>query len=131
MLLPAHEFCKPQTLQESLSILSRRPAASKVLGGGTDVIFNMRCHLMTPDLVLSVKDLEELKTVEQTAGGGLRLGAACRLTDLLAHEDIKRCFPSFWQAMYAVASRHVRNMATLGGNILLETRCWYTNQSEG
>ena len=131
MLLPAHEFCKPRSLRESLSVLSKNPDNSKVLGGGTDVIFNMRCHLMTPGLVLSIKDLDELKTVEQSSDGGLRIGSACRLTDLLARENIKQQFPSFWDSLYAVASRHVRNMATLGGNILLETRCWYTNQSEG
>ncbi|MDP7297488.1 MAG: FAD binding domain-containing protein, partial [Gammaproteobacteria bacterium] len=62
--------------------------------------------------------------------GGLRIGAGCQLTDLVANPAISERFPVLRDAMSAVGSRHIRNIATLGGNLCLETRCWYTNQSE-
>ena len=131
MLLPAHEFVKPATLAEGLAALKSAAADQtdlKLLGGGTDVIFNMRGKLFRPDVVLSLKDLPELQTVEQLPDGRLRLGAGCRLTDLERH-PVVQTYPALVAAFRAVASRHVRNMATLGGNLCLDTRCWYTNQT--
>ena len=128
MLLPEHEFLKPASLTESLEALSGAEGEVKLLGGGTDVVFNMRGKLFTPDLLLSLKDLTEIQQVEALADGSLRLGAGCRLTDLEHHGDLQR-YPALVQALRAVASRHVRNMATLGGNLCLDTRCWYTNQT--
>lgn len=131
MLLPAHDFVKPATLTEGLAALKSATAANaelKLLGGGTDVIFNMRGKLFRPDIVLSLKDLPELQHVEKLPGGELRLGAGCRLTDLERH-PLVQAYPALVEAFRAVASRHVRNMATLGGNLCLDTRCWYTNQT--
>lgn len=131
MLLPAHEFVKAATLDESLAELKSAVAKQtdiKLLGGGTDVIFNMRGKLFRPDVVLSVKDLSELQRIEQADDGHLRLGAGCRLTDLERHPAVQ-AYPGLVAAFRAVASRHVRNMATLGGNLCLDTRCWYTNQT--
>lgn len=128
MLLPDHEFVKPASLVEGLAALAGEARQVKLLGGGTDVVFNMRGKLFTPDVVLSLKDLPELQQVEILDDGGLRLGAGCRLTDLERHEALQR-FPALVKAFRSVASRHVRNMATLGGNLCLDTRCWYTNQT--
>ncbi len=100
----------------------------KLLAGGTDVVFNMRGRLFQPDVLLSIKDLTELQRVEQLPDGSLRLGAGCRLTDLERHEPVGR-YPALVGACGSVASRHVRNMATLGGNLCLDTRCWYVNQT--
>jgi len=129
MLLPPHEFLKPASLQEGLKALEARPERTRLLGGGTDVVFNMRCRLMTPERVLSLKDLPELAGVGEAADGTLTLGAASRLTDLIADTRLAR-YPALITALRAVASRHVRNMATLGGNLCLDTRCWYTNQTQ-
>jgi 4-hydroxybenzoyl-CoA reductase subunit beta len=128
MLLPDHEFLKPASLAEGLALLAARPEA-RVLAGGTDVVFNMRGRLFTPPSVVSVRGLPELQGVHERPDGSLDIGAGCRLTDLLADPRVARQ-PALLAALRAVASRHVRNLATLGGNLCLDTRCWFTNQSE-
>lgn len=128
MLLPAHEFLKPSTLDETLSALKSADGEVKLIGGGTDVVFNMRGRLFKPDILLSLKDLPELQTVEELPDGSLRVGAGCRLTDVEVHPSLQT-LPCLVASVRAVASRHVRNMATLGGNLCLDTRCWYVNQS--
>ena len=128
MLLPDHEFIKPTTLAETLATLTAADGEIKILGGGTDVVFNMRGRLFQPDVLLSIKDLPELQAVVIVADGALHIGAGCRLTDLERHAEL-RLWPGLVAAVSAVASRHVRNMATLGGNLCLDTRCWYVNQS--
>ncbi len=133
MLLPAHEFLKPPTLAATLAALKSaaggaRPEYIKLIGGGTDVVYNMRGRLFRPDVLLSLKDLPELQGVDDLPDGSLRIGAGCRLSALERHPSIQR-IPGLVAGIRAVASRHVRNMATLGGNLCLDTRCWYVNQS--
>ena len=130
MLLPEHDFVKLPTLAEGLAMLRDSTGEVRLLGGGTDVVFNMRCRLMTPDTLLSLKDLPELQGVLVLPDGSLQLGAACRLTDLIAAPVLKERYPALVKAFRAVASRHVRNLATLGGNLCLDTRCWFTNQTK-
>jgi len=128
MQLPVHDFVKPATLAESLIVMQSASGEVKLIGGGTDVVFNMRGRLFKPDVLLSVKDLSELQFVEALDDGALRIGTGCRLTDLENHPLIAG-FPGLVAGLRSVASRHIRNMATLGGNLCLETRCWYTNQT--
>ena len=128
MLLPVHEFVKPTTLAEGLAALHAASGEVKLVGGGTDVVFNMRGRLFQPDILMSVKDLPELQIVEELDDGSLRMGAGCRLTDLENHPLVEQ-FSGLAAGFRAVASRHIRNMATLGGNLCLDTRCWYTNQT--
>ena len=128
MLLPEHEFSKPATLTEALEVLGSAKANAKPIAGGTDVVFNMRGRLFEPDVLLSVKDLPELQVVEKLPDGRLSIGAGCRLSDL-ERNPLVESRPLLHQGIRAVASRHVRNMGTLGGNLNLDTRCWYTNQT--
>jgi 4-hydroxybenzoyl-CoA reductase subunit beta len=129
MLLPAHQFEKPATLTACLDVLAESAAKTKIAAGGTDVTFNMRGKLFQPDILLSIRDLPELKGVELLDDGSLRIGAGNRLSDLERDPLITDHLPGLIPALRAVASRHVRNMATLGGNLCLDTRCWYTNQT--
>jgi len=128
MHLPAHEFVKPAALAEGLSLLASAAGEIKPIAGGTDVIYNMRGRLFQPDVLLSVRELTELQGVRPDADGGLRLGTGTRLTDLERSPELA-AYPMLVRALRCVASRHVRNMATLGGNLCLDTRCWYTNQT--
>jgi 4-hydroxybenzoyl-CoA reductase subunit beta len=129
MLLPPHDFQKPASLAEGLKLLAANTEAIKLTAGGTDVIFNMRGKLFQPEVLLSIKDIPELKGVTLLDDGALRIGAGNRLTDLEQDTLIVTHLPALVPALRAVASRHVRNMATLGGNLCLDTRCWYTNQT--
>ncbi len=129
MLLPAHNYLIPTTLDDCLAALHEAGPQGQVVAGGTDVIYNMRLRLFRPDTVVSVRRLAELRQVEELSDGSLRIGAACRLTDLAEHPLIDARFPALADSIRAVASTHIRNIATLGGNICLQTRCWFTNNS--
>jgi 4-hydroxybenzoyl-CoA reductase subunit beta len=130
MLLPAHDYDRPASLSEALALLREGGGRARVIAGGTDLVFNMRGMLETPERVVSIRSLPELRGVATLADGSLRVGAGERLADLSGHPDIAPRYPALAAAIRSVASLHVRNMATLGGNLCLQTRCWYTNQSE-
>ena len=130
MLLPQHRYLKPESLEDCLAELSKAGETGQIVAGGTDVIFNMRLKLFRPETVISVRRLPELQQVEQLPDGSIRIGASCRLTDLAEHPLIQERFPALIDSIASVASQHIRNMGTLGGNICLQTRCWYTNNSE-
>lgn len=130
MQLPPFEYQRPASLEEALAALANAGSRPTVLGGGTDLLINLKLRLERPAVLLSVRDLPELAGVSVDAAGGLRIGAGELLTDLAAHPLILARHPGLAQAIRAVGSQHVRNMATLGGNLCLPTRCWYTNQSE-
>ena len=130
MLLPQHKYLKPESLEDCLDELGKAGETGQIVAGGTDVIFNMRLKLFRPETVISVRRLPELQQVEQLPNGSIRIGASCRLTDLAEHPLIQQQFPALIDSIASVASQHIRNMGTLGGNICLQTRCWYTNNSE-
>jgi 4-hydroxybenzoyl-CoA reductase subunit beta len=134
MLLPQHNYVKPDSLDACLDALGNAEnsvaGSGLIVAGGTDVIFNMRLKLFRPETVISIRKLKELSAVENLPDGGLRIGASCRLTDLAEHPLINERFPAFADSVRSVASTHIRNMATLGGNICLQTRCWFTNNSD-
>ena len=130
MLLPDHSYVKVDSLTECLRVLRENGEKAMVVAGGTDVIFNMRLKLFDPEVVVSLRGLEELTQVEELDDGGLRIGAGARLADLADDPIINARYPAFAESIRAVASTHIRNMATLGGNICLQTRCSYTNNSE-
>lgn len=129
MKLPAFDYQKPKSLSEAVGLLAERDKA-QVMGGGSDVLFNMKLRLFEPETLISLDQVAELKTIEQTGDGAFTLGAGCTLADLVNHADLIKHQPTFVEAVKSVASWHIRNQATLGGNLCLDTRCWYTNQTQ-
>lgn len=130
MQLPRFEYFRPKDLAEGLAALAEHGDAAKIMSGGSDVLINMKVRLDTPRVLISLNGLPELQTVEELPDGSLRLGGGCKLTDLITNPLVAAHCPALRDALYGVGSRHIRNVATLGGNLCLETRCWYTNQSE-
>lgn len=130
MQLPQFEYLKPASLSEGLALLAEHRADAKILSGGSDLLINMKFGLDTPRYLVSFNGLEELEAIDELADGGLRIGAACHLTDLVQDASIAARYPGLRDAIHSVGSRHIRNVGTLGGNLCLDTRCWYTNQSE-
>jgi len=128
-MLPEHEFIKPASLADAIRVIGREQRSVKLLAGGTDVVFNMRGRLFQPQVLLSLRDIPELQAITELDDGSLEMGAACRLSDLERSPLVQK-WPGLAAGFRAVASRHIRNMATLGGNLNLDTRCWYTNQTE-
>ncbi len=130
MQLPRFEYLRPETLGEGLSALRKYGNEAVVLAGGTDLLINMKFRLMTPKVVISLGALPELCEVAEQSDGSLCIGSACTLTDLAAHPLVAARYPALRDGIHEVGSRHVRNTATLGGNLCLDTRCWYVNQTE-
>ncbi|MEU1131662.1 xanthine dehydrogenase family protein subunit M [Streptomyces sp. NPDC005900] len=107
----------------ALALRGADPEA-RYLGGGTNLVDLMKTGVERPALLVDVRELP-LDGIESTDGGGLRIGATVTNSDLAAHPDVRRRYPALAQAVLAGASGQLRNMATVGGNLLQRTRCAY------
>lgn len=102
---------------------------AKYIGGGTNLVDLMRENIEHPTALVDVTELSS--TIERRRGGGLLIGAAVRNTELAAHREIRTRYPMLSRAIVAGASGQIRNMATVGGNILQRTRCAYFYDTDG
>jgi 4-hydroxybenzoyl-CoA reductase subunit beta len=127
MRLPWFRWRAPKTLAEAAKILAAEGPQAMLIAGGTDLVPNMKRRHQTPQTLVSIRGIAALKT--RSNGAGLRLGAARTLTELVDDTDLRTNYRALWQAAAQVATAHLRNMGTLGGNVCLDTRCTYYNQS--
>ncbi|WP_309029817.1 FAD binding domain-containing protein [Streptomyces alfalfae] len=107
----------------AVALLGADPDA-RYLGGGTNLVDLMKTGVERPTRLVDVRELP-LDSVESTEDGGLRIGATVTNSDLAAHPEVRRRYPALAQAVLAGASGQLRNMATVGGNLLQRTRCGY------
>ncbi|MFJ1970156.1 FAD binding domain-containing protein [Streptomyces sp. NPDC087903] len=107
----------------ALALLDADPDA-RFLGGGTSLVDLMKTGVERPSRLVDVRELP-LDRIESTEDGGLRIGATVSNSALAAHPDVRRRYPALSQAVLAGASGQLRNMATVGGNLLQRTRCGY------
>ena len=134
MSLPSFQLHRPRTLDEALGIV-RNDAASvsdarawRMLAGGTDLLPSMRQSLFEPTHVLDLRSVKELKGIRRTEQG-IEIGALTTLREIEHSEVLRVLYPVLVEAAKTVASPVIRNMGTLGGNICLDTRCLWYNQS--
>ncbi|SCL36723.1 xanthine dehydrogenase YagS FAD-binding subunit [Micromonospora rhizosphaerae] len=116
-------YHRPADVAEAVALLDAEPEAA-YLAGGTNLVDLMKLGVQRPDLLVDVTRLP-LDTVEPLPGGGLRIGATVRNSDLAAHPVVRRDHPLLARALLAGASGQLRNMATTAGNLLQRTRCVY------
>lgn len=128
MHLPRFEYRRPPTLAAVLEELQQGGPGTHLLAGGTDLLIRMKQRVVTPALVIDLGAVKDLNTIRGNAQTGLYLGAMIPLYQLVA-EAGQRGYPVLAQAALAVASTPLRNQATIGGNLLQDSRCWYYNQS--
>ncbi|MEU0641230.1 FAD binding domain-containing protein [Streptomyces umbrinus] len=107
----------------AVALLDADPDA-RFLGGGTNLVDLMKTGVERPGRLVDVRELP-LDTIELTRAGSLRIGATVTNSDLAAHPEVRRRYPALTQAVLAGASGQLRNMATVGGNLLQRTRCGY------
>jgi xanthine dehydrogenase YagS FAD-binding subunit len=100
-------------------------ASVQLLAGGTTLIDLMKLDVMQPSTVVDINPLASQWSGIDLSGGNLRLGALARMSDVAANSDIQRGYPVITDALKLAASPQLRNMATLGGNVLQRTRCTY------
>ena len=129
MSLPEFKLLRPRSLEEAITHLAKHAGAIRVIAGGTDLIPSMRQKLFEPAYVLDLRYVAELKGIRERQGSGVEIGALTSLT-AIEHSDVLRCrYLVLTEAAATVASPVIRNMGTIGGNICLDTRCLWYNQS--
>jgi 4-hydroxybenzoyl-CoA reductase subunit beta len=126
--LPEFDVKQPSSLAEAVELRVKHPA-SHLLGGGTDLMVNIRRGIVSPAVVIDMNRVYELRTINADARM-LEVGSSVNVADLAAHPDVVRYYPVVAQAAKLIAGPTQRNMGTVGGNICLDTRCIYYNQSE-
>jgi 4-hydroxybenzoyl-CoA reductase subunit beta len=128
MVLPDFGLVRPSSLSEALSVLAENPGAMPI-AGGTDLLVSMKQGLYNPTHLVDLKGAPELHRME-VGDAGATIGACVRLSRVKNHPEIKARYRALSQAADAVASPPLQNRGTIGGNVCLDTRCYYYNQSD-
>lgn len=126
--LPEFDVLSPRTLSEVLTARQAHPHA-RLLGGGTDLVVNMRRGIEAPSVLIETNRVAELRAIRADANG-IEIGASATLAEISRHQGVIEHFPVVAQAAASIAGPTHRNMGTLGGNLCLDTRCIFYNQSE-
>ena len=140
MRLPRFRYLAPGSLEEALRWKAEAGPAAMYVAGGTDLFPNMKRRHQTPAALISVRSLHELRGIQAprgtetpmdaaAGGAGVTVGAGEILNDVAAHPAIRRGYPAFAHAIDSISTPILRNMGTIGGNALLDTRCTYYNQN--
>ena len=128
--LPEFEHHAPATTGEAVSLLSQYGDSAKPVAGGTDLLISMKQRLHAPGHLIDLSSISELDFIEYDEGAGLRVGAGVSLAGLVESRLVGEKYPALSRAAAKVGSAQIRNLATLGGNLCLDTRCWYYHQSQ-
>src|SRR5258708_25325145 len=120
MRLPWFDYRAPRSLGEAARILGGEGRNAMLLAGGTDLLPNMKRRQMAPGMLVSLRNIPEMKR------NGSALGAGTTLAEIVRKAELPR---GLRQAAAQVATVHLRNMGTIGGNLCLDTRCNYYNQN--
>src|SRR5258707_7751507 len=129
MRLPKFDYRSPRAFAEAVKIIGDPGPYAESVAGGTDLYPSMKRRQQMPRTVISVMRLSELNKIDGDGKGGLRIGASVLLSDIVEHPIIKRDYPVVASAARTISTPLLRNMGTIGGNLLLDTRCNYYNQN--
>lgn len=128
--LPPFRYLAPRNLDEATEMLAREGEQAMLVAGGTDLYPNMKRRQFTPPVLIGLRGITALKGITGSPEQGLRLGACTTLTTLAEHPIIQQHYPALASAAGSVSTPQLRNAGTIGGNLLLDTRCNYYNQTE-
>src|SRR5947207_2636717 len=117
-------YSRATDANQAVAAVSRKPQ-TKFLGGGTNLIDLMKMGVETPNQLIDINRLPLAQIEELPGGNGIRIGALARNSDVAEHELIRTRYPVLSEALLSGASPQLRNMATVGGNLLQRTRCYY------
>jgi 4-hydroxybenzoyl-CoA reductase subunit beta len=135
MRLPHFTFHSPQTVRQAAELLAEAGAGAMLVAGGTDLLPNMKRRQQVPSTLIGLRRIAELRQIAN--GDGLTIGAGVTLSEIVRHPRLRGHeggrapgpYAALWQAAVQVATPHLRNMGTLGGNLCLDTRCNYYDQN--
>ena len=124
-VMPVFELFQPTTIDDTVALLEKYETDAWVLAGGMDTFDWFKDRNKRRKVVVDLSGVQGLSGVKTTADGGIEIGAATTLTDVVNHSLVKEKYPLLMQAAALVASPQIRNQGTLGGNVSQDTRCWY------
>jgi len=127
--LPRFELRQPSSVAEASRLLSELGPAAVVLAGGTDLLPNMKHELVTPAFVVSLGRIEALRGIRVEDDGSLVIGAMTTIAQVASSRAVAERAPCLAQAAGLIAGPQLRRAGTIGGNVLLDTRCQYYNQT--
>ena len=127
--LPTFTYHRPKTAAEAVAICKAHGKEAMYVAGGTDLYPNMKRRHQTPTQVISLQDVPGLHSVDVLPDGRVAIGAMVKLSLLEHHPTLKQHYPAFAHAVREISTPLLRNMGTIGGNLLLDTRCTYYDQT--
>lgn len=122
-------YHRPMTVDEAVALMGEHGGRALYVAGGTDVVPNLKHRLFEPDHLIALKGIGALRGI-RVEGDSLRIGSAETLTSVARDPEVRARFPALAAAAAHVAGPQLRNMGTIGGNLCLDTRCTYYNQTE-
>ena len=123
-VMPAFELFQPASIDDALTLLDKYGRDAWVMAGGLDTFDWLKDRTKRTNFVIDLSQVAELRGIKD-ANGGLEIGAATTLTEVVRHPVVREKFGLLMQAAELVASPQIRNQGTLGGNVSQDTRCWY------
>jgi 4-hydroxybenzoyl-CoA reductase subunit beta len=127
--LPSFKLLRPRSTEDAVGYLLKYSGDIQIVAGGTDLLPSMKQRLFTPTYLLDIRGIEELQGIRSIPGYGTEIGTLVTLTAIEDSDFIRRSYPVLHDAVATVASPILRNTGTIGGNICLDTRCLWYNQS--
>ena len=127
--LPPFTYLAPTTIDAAAKLIAEHGRDAMLVAGGTDLYPNMKRRQFEPKILVGLRGLRELRGIRGSAAGGFTIGAGTTLSTVAGHRDIMREWPALATAAGLVSSPQLRNMGTIGGNVCVDTRCNYYNQS--
>jgi 4-hydroxybenzoyl-CoA reductase subunit beta len=129
MRLPKFSYRVPKAIPDAVKMIAGAGGDASFVAGGTDLYPNMKRRQQTPKTVISVTRLRELHQIRGDAGSGIIIGSSVSLTEICEHPIINRDYKFMADAARLISTPILRNMGTIGGNLLLDTRCNYYDQN--
>jgi xanthine dehydrogenase YagS FAD-binding subunit len=123
-VMPAFELFQPASVSDALALLNKHRSDAWVMAGGLDSFDWLKDRIKRPKVVVDLSQVQGLRGVKEL-NGGLEIGAATTLTDVVHNPLVRDKFGLLMQAAELVASPQIRNQGTIGGNVSQDTRCWY------
>ncbi|NTU79919.1 MAG: 4-hydroxybenzoyl-CoA reductase, partial [Chloroflexales bacterium] len=128
--LPPFRYLAPHSAGEAVRLLGEYGDRAMLVAGGTDLYPNLKRRQFAPELLVGLRGLRDLIGIAGDPGQGVVIGALTTLSDVAGHPMLCARYPALAQAAGLVAAPQLRNVGTLGGNLCVDTRCSYYNQSE-
>jgi len=129
MRLPAFDYVAAKTVDEAVRAMKEAGPDGMLVAGGTDLYPNMKRRQFEPTTLVGLRAIKELRGVRGSGREGVTIGACTTLTAVATHPGVARDYPALATAAGVVSSPQLRNMGTLGGNVCVDTRCNYYNQT--